>query len=83
VSDLPTLVLPTEEELLRFGWGQENRDRVEEFARPLLTCGHYGEPVFCHSSQWDFPADAHRCPECGEARQWDLRLQAEIMAEWT
>ena len=49
---------------------------------PLLTCGHYGKPIFECSSLWDFPADAHTCPECGEERQMDLRVQLAVMATW-
>jgi len=47
----------------------------EEFLCPLLTCGHYGDPIFEASSQWDFPHEARKCPTCGEERQMDLRLQ--------
>ena len=44
----------------------------------LLTCGHY-TTFHEASSAWDFPAEAHECPDgCGE-RQFDLRLQLLLM----
>ena len=49
--------------------------------KPLLTCGHYGHAVHPSSSVWDFPADVFTCPECGEDRQLDLRLQVILMEE--
>jgi hypothetical protein len=45
----------------------------------LLTCGHYSSAVHEYSSDWDFPADSHICPTCGEDRQYDLRVQAILM----
>jgi hypothetical protein len=44
----------------------------------LLSCGHYGRPVFECSSQWDFPHDEHICPICGAVVQWDVRVQAAV-----
>ena len=46
----------------------------------LLTCGHYAGPFHEASSVWDYPDEAHVCPNgCGE-RQFDLRLQLHLMA---
>ena len=46
----------------------------------LLTCGHYAGPFHEASSVWDYPDEAHVCPDgCGE-RQFDLRLQLHLMA---
>lgn len=49
------------------------------YLAPLLSCGHYGNPIFENSSQWDFPHEALICPVCGEERQMDLRVQLAVM----
>lgn len=44
----------------------------------LLTCGHYSAPIPQRSSVWDFPDEAHICPEgCGD-RQLDIRYQVAL-----
>lgn len=45
----------------------------------LLSCGHYARPVHQVSSDWDFPADPHDCPEGCGPRQYDVRLQAQLL----
>jgi hypothetical protein len=81
MDEQPLAIETTELELIEFGFTGTSAFRPEEFQRVLLTCGHYSRPIFNASSQWDFPDDEHRCPTCGQARQWDLRVQAEVMAQ--
>lgn len=52
------------------------------YIAPLLTCGHHGKPTFDRSSLWDFPGDAWICPECGQERQMDLRVQILLIKGW-
>lgn len=83
MSGLPIVAEVTPLELAEWGWDEDAMRHPEQYQRPLLSCGHYDRPTFECSSQWDFPHDEHVCPTCGETRQWDLRLQAAILAEWT
>lgn len=57
-------------------------DEGHSYMAPLLTCGHYGKATFDRSSLWDFPEDAWICPECGEERQMDLRVQVILIEGW-
>lgn len=72
----------TEADLIEFGFDDNYPIGPERFQRVLLSCGHYDRPTFESSSQWDFPADEHICPTCGETRQWDVRAQAAIYEWW-
>jgi len=76
MSDRPLVIQVTSGELREFGWTDESRP--QEFSRPLLSCGHYGKPVFMSSSTWDFPDDLHDCPECLALVQFDVRVQAVL-----
>ncbi|HUW00805.1 MAG TPA: hypothetical protein VMW08_00500 [Acidimicrobiales bacterium] len=79
-TEQPLAIEVTDLELIEWGLGSclSAADRGMEWLRPLLSCGHYGAPVFDGSSQWDFPDDEHACPTCGETRQWHLRVQAAL-----
>lgn len=62
------------------GEGSDKHGTWSEMA-PLLTCGHYGQAHDDRSSVWDFPHEAWICPECGEERQMDMRLQLLLDAD--
>ena len=48
--------------------------------RPLLTCGHYGNPTPPGAvSVWGQPDEALYCNQCSAPRQMDLRLQLNLM----
>jgi hypothetical protein len=63
-------------------WALEDRVGDFEYLMPLLSCGHYGRPIFDASSQWDFPDDEHTCPECSKDVQWHPALQAAVYESW-
>lgn len=47
---------------------------------PLLTCGHYGSPIYGKAETWDQPDEAFKCPKCGQERQMTLELQYKLMS---
>lgn len=48
-----------------------------------LTCGHYTDPIYDRSSQWGFLHEPFICGTCGEERQVNLQVQAEVASgDW-